>query len=1117
MRDTSKWRESLKAIRDRLDQRATELNFPTFCDIELGLYLLFQLDSDAPAIALWVLLTGYSFPVASAANWSEKQHRMLGNARHILTQFRSKYNWERSLQRYRQVDEILRGFNVDENLEQFSSREVSICSHRDRVYEKTLEELLRHRKNTVKWATAGKYECSDGKYRVTVDLAEELIFPQPSGHDLTGRNQRQTITVTWQDLLETAQWMDTLSGGNWKERLSRVRLDMFGSDDTLTGAEKLTFNGLMHLIGMVSSGKSTLMDILAVWAAKQELHVTIVVGDVISALNRARLFDRLGILVAPMLGASNRDRHTNRLHRAWNAEHPLEKFNQEHVGFRWLSTACPLSELRRDVAKPFLTGKQPCLALSSISESDDEEQEQPDTNKTYACPIYSACPFHQGQRDLVDAKIWIATPASLIYTRVARQINQESIRFSELVYRRSDLVIVDEADQVQVQLDSLFSPGEKLFGQKGDGWFSQVQQPVVQQLNQGGRGQLVDRDVERWCKAHDMVQTATSSIYALILSQPQSALSEWIARREYFTDWLILDKLAIALSGAPEKTRNEHQGYRRLREEFNNYIEDPLGDDSNNPLCELTRLAIAVIDDDLLRLRLGEWIDGNKEPDVTLTEERREHAIVQMEFALLVAVLQNKLNWMLRDWKHVEVPLKLQEQSSMLFYSPPKDYEGVIPVAPMGNVLAFQYVSSSDSGPGDLRFFKCMGVGRWFLLHLHELFASDGIAGPSVLLLSGTSWAGKAPGYHVQVPVAGVLRSPEEELQAIQKSYFEFSPFYDRENNPITVSGSHDREGALKELLNKLAKPGGLGGPSRLEQKRDELEVGRRRILLLVGSYDQAKLAQTHLQNIRSEWRGQVLRLVRDDDEFGTQWSNNDQGIQRGLVHQFASTDAWILIAPLMAIERGHNILNNEDKAAIGAAYFLVRPHPRPDDISYAIHSINRWAIEHYADTAWLTDKCQGGVFRVPSPSGQEHAEDADGLLTLDRVGNTFRKEAYVRWRHLISLPMIYSSLPENDREAVTWNQLVSIWQAIGRLIRGGCQAEVFFCDAAFARRTAFNDDIGDEPITSLLVSIEEVLRPYFATDSEREISPRERELVQALYGPFYTAIEKIGGMNDEL
>lgn len=95
----------------------------------------------------------------------------------------------------------------------------------------------------------------------------------------------------------------------------------------------------------------------------------------------------------------------------------------------------------------------------------------------------------------------------------------------------------------------------------------------------------------------------------------------------------------------------------------------------------------------------------------------------------------------------------------------------------------------------------------------------------------------------------------------------------------------------------------------------------------------------------------------------------------------------------------------------------------------------------------------------------------------------------------------------------MTWNQLVSIWQAIGRLIRGGSPARVFFCDAAFARRTAFSDELGDEPLTSLLVSIKEVLGPYFVPDSDSQVSDRDRALVQALYGPFYRAIENIGGI----
>ncbi|MDY6803732.1 MAG: hypothetical protein SXA11_07985 [Cyanobacteriota bacterium] len=1088
MRDTSSWRERLGDMRDRLRERSSSLNFSAFCDIELGLYLLVEIAPDAPASSLWVLLTGYDFPATQAQHWGERERRMLANARHILTQFRSEYGWARALQLYRETSELLRGFDVDENLERFSSRQVSVASNREAIYANALERPLGHSRQNVRWASAGRYECSDRSYRVTLEIPDDLIFPEPASHDLTGTTQRDAISVSWQELLETARWMDAISNSRWEQRLSAVRLELFEGNDALQSAGVLTLEGMMHLIGMVSSGKSTLMDILAVWAAKNGFHVTIVVGDVISALNRCQAFHRFGIPVAPILGASNRDRHTNRLHRAWNAEHPLEQFQQQHVGFRWLSTACPLSELRRDVATPFESGKQPCTSLRALSTGSEEDK------RFYACPIYNACPSHQGQRDLVDAKIWIATPASLVYTRVARQTNAESIRFSELVCRRSDLVIVDEADQVQVQLDNIFSPSQKLFGPGGDGWLSQVQETVVSQLNQQGRGQLADPDVDRWCKAHEIAQTATSRIYALILKQPP-ALREWIQQGDYFTDWLIFNRLAIALADAPPATRDEHEGYGRVMEVFANYIDDPIGDRANNPLCELARLAISVIDEDLVLRRLGEWINENKEPAVVLTEEQLENATIQLYFGLLVAIVQNRLNRMVRDWKNVEVPLKLEAQSSMLFYSPPRDYEATIPVSPMGNVLALQYVGSNDSKPGDLRFFKCMGVGRWLLLHLHELLRGDSLAGPHVLLLSGTSWAGKAPGYHVQVPVAGVLRSPDSELQALDDSYFEFTPFYDGEGNPITVSGSGDRDSALKEILNKLAKPGGLGGPSKLEVERDRLPQGRERILLLVGSYQQTKLVREHLEHLRPEWRGQIWGLVRDDDEFGTQWSSGGRGIQRGLVHQFASTGAWILIAPLMAIERGHNILNDENKAALGAAYFLVRPHPRPDDISYAIHSIDRWAIDRYNDTAWLSANCE------------------NGSLALEEVGQTFRDAAYRRWRYLLRLPMIYSTLPQEEREAVTWNQLVSIWQAIGRLIRGGSPARVFFCDAAFARRTAFSDELGDEPLTSLLVSIKEVLGPYFVPDSDSQVSDRDRALVQALYGPFYRAIENIGGI----
>jgi hypothetical protein len=113
-----------------------------FCDIELGLYLMSQLAPATPARALWALLTGYPFAIAQTQHWSKQHYQMLGNARYILTQFRSEYSWKRALGHYRQIDELLRGYDIDEALEAFSDREISFCSDRKDIYAKALQQPL---------------------------------------------------------------------------------------------------------------------------------------------------------------------------------------------------------------------------------------------------------------------------------------------------------------------------------------------------------------------------------------------------------------------------------------------------------------------------------------------------------------------------------------------------------------------------------------------------------------------------------------------------------------------------------------------------------------------------------------------------------------------------------------------------------------------------------------------------------------------------------------------------------------------------------------------------------------------------------------------------------------
>ena len=80
------------------------------------------------------------------------------------------------------------------------------------------------------------------------------------------------------------------------------------------------------------------------------------------------------------------------------------------------------------------------------------------------CPLWSRCPRHHGARDLVTAQVWVATPASLVHSAVPPHQADARIRYLELACRMSDLIIVDEADRVQMQLDAAFAPSATLVG-----------------------------------------------------------------------------------------------------------------------------------------------------------------------------------------------------------------------------------------------------------------------------------------------------------------------------------------------------------------------------------------------------------------------------------------------------------------------------------------------------------------------------------------------------------------------------------------------------------------------------------------------------------------------------
>lgn len=464
--------------------------------------------------------------------------------------------------------------------------------------------------------------------------------------------------------------------------------------------------------------------------------------------------------------------------------------------------------------------------------------------------------------------------------------------------------------------------------------------------------------------------------------------------------------------------------------------------------------------------------------------------------------------------------MRLDTTDNELLRRPPLDYAPVVPEAPMGNVIGFQYLPD-DSAPdgserrsGTLRFFRCAGVGRELLLNLPALGADPaaGRPGPHVLLMSGTSWAGTSTRAHVLTPVRAVLKPTDHAIEAVRRTRFRTRFLYDGAN-PLTLSGARPeaRHPILRQMVSQLgrARP---GYPSILDQElRRITDDHRRRALLLVGSYQEATIAADLLEEI-PRWAGRVRVLAPDDAELDSPGALGDglahaTALRRGDLAAFADDpDAELLVAPLLAVERGHNILNVQRTAAFGVVLFLARPHPRPDDLSLAVFAINDWVTRFTRDLPGL----ETGTF-------SKLVADA---TTLDQAGLAFRHLARTEWRRLLSRRYAYSQLSAAEKTSFAWDQLVTIWQVIGRLVRGGVPAEVVFVDAAFAPAFAHRSaptidaDGATVPVRrsrdpGLLIKLREILEPFFAPDADPRAfaHPSDPALVQALYRPLYDAL----------
>lgn len=598
MRDRSSWhRRCSRQLTDVWPDDLGAFRVADLLDVELGLYLLQRVAPTRAALDVWPLLGGYPHSEALGDVRSDEQRLRILRARHHLWVLRRGHAWSEALEAYLRVPQQLRGYDL-ESVDAVPRRRVPArAARRFEVFEELLTSGPEFATRRVPLAGSGEHTFRAQDRLHSVEITDDLLLgalPRSHALDAAPAGRGEPVDVTWEELESAAAAMDAkeeVIGGSrsgWRGRLSRVRLLV--RDEALgrfTRGERLRIDQLLHMVGMVGAGKSTLRDILTYHlVTRTSRRVTLVVGDVAETLAVVELFKRLGVAAAPILGHSTRERNIGRLHRRTAVAGADTMLGHDHPGFAYLSSACPVDVLRgMEARRPLGIREAPCLGLYPAVDQEETpddplvEAENPAGRRPRPkpqrklCPLWNRCPRHRGARDLVDARVWVATPAGLVHSSVPQHQHDEQIRYLELACRLSDLIIVDEADRVQMQLDTVFAPASTLVGTYPNSWFDEVAVHKFQQMARDGRLQLSERDVDDWTNAVNTVSAATDRLYSLLVKDGE--LRQWISV-DYFSAFTLHNLLIDSWFPGRDAGDQPPPAARLLDEALLRFRDDPL-------------------------------------------------------------------------------------------------------------------------------------------------------------------------------------------------------------------------------------------------------------------------------------------------------------------------------------------------------------------------------------------------------------------------------------------------------------------------------------------------------------------------------------------------------------
>ena len=528
------------------------------------------------------LMMGYSSLLDSSTDVREAV-KALAILRHFAAHFGSVALWDDACRSYQRTQETFRCFDL---VNQFPQPRYARANTLLEVVDTWLTKA-------APWTRSQDGPAGPGEALVALNDGEVVLRYQIPNvtqqdsplrqHSLNPRERNPPITLNLDEMHSVARKVDERERHeNWPadalpplalaDRLRKLKMETMGSGDS-DSTKTITLDGAAHVVGMLSSGKSTLVlgIVFALALGRKGKRVALLVSDTVQAATLAERLKRHGISATVLASFQRREEHLKALH--WEGalaegSMSLSRLGQIGSGF---STACPLDGWQKERVvvlgreqsshspswreKPCRNilpsratnqddGKTNATELAAGVNNDAYDLPEPQGNRRHRlCPLFPVCPAQQQQRTAVDAQVILMTPAAFAYMTPDPWVLKERVTIPELLQYVVDLVIVDEVDAVQKELDGIFAPREPIMGAQRGVYVPEVASKSAEALRIRSGAQFGRRTIAKWQSNFHTLSKLVASAYGLL--QTEGVFLSDIYQRGPFTAASILCRLSL--------------------------------------------------------------------------------------------------------------------------------------------------------------------------------------------------------------------------------------------------------------------------------------------------------------------------------------------------------------------------------------------------------------------------------------------------------------------------------------------------------------------------------------------------------------------------------------------